>query len=152
MNKTKSVILVLAVVFVMTGLVSAQAQGAVKQQPQEKRGKIFKELNLTPQQEKKLDENRKSQRQEMKRLFSLMLDKQDKLEAAFKNPKVTKASIEPLVKEIKSLQAQLIDNRISGMFAVKQILSPEQFVKFQQMAEKRREGKKKLFSGRRGEF
>ena len=56
--------------------------------------------------------------------------------ACHNQAKENQQKIEPLANEIKSLQAQLIDSRINGIFAVKEILTPEQFAKFQQMAEK----------------
>jgi Spy/CpxP family protein refolding chaperone len=62
-----------------------------------------------------------------------------------KNPAVTVASVQPLVNEIKSLQTQIIDGRISGIFAVKEILTPEQFAKFQQTTEKWQKNKKGRF-------
>jgi Spy/CpxP family protein refolding chaperone len=138
MKNTKSAIIGLAVVFLTSGLVYAQPQGANQQDSYAKKGGIFKELNLTQEQQTKLAENRKAQRQEMITLRSTIKDKQTKLQQELKDPAVTKAAVTPLVNDIKSLQAQLIDNRINGIFAVKEILTPEQFAKFQQMAEKHR--------------
>jgi Spy/CpxP family protein refolding chaperone len=62
-----------------------------------------------------------------------------------KDPAVTRAKVEPLVNEIKSLQGQLIDQRIGGIFAVKEILTPEQIAQFNQLMEKRKEGRQGRF-------
>lgn len=102
---------------------------------------IYKQLNLTPEQQKKLEDNRKAQREEATQLRTAMRAKEKELQLALKDPAVTRAKVEPLVNEIKSLQGQLIDQRVSGIFAVKQILTPEQIAKFDQLMEKRKDGK-----------
>jgi len=142
MNKTKSIIIGLAVVFVAVSAAYAQPQGGYQQRGDKQKEHILKELNLTPEQQQKLEENRKAQRQEIEKLSVALKEKQAKLKEALKNPAVTKVTVEPLANEMKSLQAQLVDHRINGIFAVKEILTPEQFVKFQQMIEKSGEGRK----------
>jgi Spy/CpxP family protein refolding chaperone len=149
MKKIKTIIVGLTVVFLMASMVYAQTQGESRQRGDGQRGRIFKELNLTQEQEKKLEENRGVQREELMKLRMAIKEKQTKLQEELKNPALTRATVEPLVSEIKSLQAQLIDHRISGIFAVKEILTPEQFAKFQQMTEKRQENRKERFQNRR---
>jgi Spy/CpxP family protein refolding chaperone len=107
---------------------------------------FLKELNLTPEQQKKLEENRKVQAEKTSQLRTATWEKEKELQQVLKDPAVTKAKVEPLVNEIKSLQAQLIDQRVSGIFAVKEILSPEQIAKFNQLMEKRKEGRKGRFN------
>jgi len=145
MKKAKSIIIVLAVVFVTVSAAYAQPQGGYQQRDDKQKEHIFKELNLTPEQLKKLEENRKAQRQEVEKLFSALKEKQARLQETLKNPAVTRAIVDPLANEIKSLQAQLIDHRIGGIFAVKEILTPGQFAKFQQMMEKPGEVRKRRF-------
>jgi Spy/CpxP family protein refolding chaperone len=146
MKKTKLIIIGLAVVFLTTSTVYAQMSGQKQKPPDEYRGRIAKELNLTQEQQVKLEANRKAQRQEVTKLLTAIKEKQAKLGEELKKPGVTRASIQALVNEIKSLQAQLIDSRINGILAVKQILSPEQFDKFGQMTEKRQQNHKGRFS------
>lgn len=145
MKKIKSIIIGLAIVFLMVSAVYAQIQCEHKQRGEGQRGGVFKELKLTPEQQKKLEENRKAQREEITKLRMAIKEKQQKLQEELKNPVVTKAAVEPIVNEIKSLQAQLIDHRISGIFAVKEILTPEQFAKFQQMTGRWQENRKEYF-------
>ncbi|MCX5656811.1 MAG: periplasmic heavy metal sensor [Candidatus Omnitrophica bacterium] len=148
MKNIKSIIIGLVVVFSMVSMVYAQTKGESRQHGDKQKGRVFKELNLTPEQEKKLEENRKAQGEEMTKLHMAIKEKQAKLQEELKNPLVTRATIEPLVNEIKFLQAELIDRRIGGIFAVKEILTPEQFSRFQQMTEKRQEDRKKHFKYR----
>ena len=136
MKKTKLIIIGLAVVFLATSTVYAQMPGHRQKPADESRGRMAKELNLTQEQQVKLEANRKAQRQEVNKLLTAIKEKQAKLAEELKKPGVTRAAIKPLENEIKSLQAKLIDSRINGILAVKQILSPEQFSKFGQMTEK----------------
>ena len=145
MKKIKSIIIGLAVVILAVSAVYAKTESEGQQRGGEHKGRIVRELNLTPEQEKRLTENRKMQREEITKLRTAMKEKQEKLQEALKNPAVTRGAVEPLANEIKSLQAQLIDHRIGGIFAVKEILTPEQFAKFQQMTEKRQENGKGVF-------
>ena len=137
-------------VFLMVSAGYAETQSECQQRGDRHKGRIFKELNLTQEQQKKLEENQKAQREEMTKLRSAIKEKQAKLQEELKNIAVTRAAVEPLVNEIKSLQAQLIELRIKGIFTVKKILTPEQFAKFQQMMEKRGEGRKGRFKNWHG--
>jgi len=101
---------------------------------------MTKDLNLTPQQQQKLRDNRKAQRERMLQLVNQMKEKQQILRQELKKPSVTKASLTPILAEIKSLQAQLIDSRVEGILAVKEILTPEQFAKFQEATTHRQKG------------
>jgi Spy/CpxP family protein refolding chaperone len=159
MQKTRLVIIGLAGVFMMVSTVCAQPQGEHQLRGAKQRESISKELNLTPEQQKKLDQNRNAQRQEIEKLVAALKEKQVKLKETLQNPVVTKDTVQPLANEIKNLQSELVDNRIGGIIAVKEILTPEQFVKFQQIMEKQKKdmqerfGKlyeKKKFAGRDG--
>ncbi len=142
MRKMRVMVTVLAVVIFAAGSVYAQEQQKSQKRGEGEKGKIFKELKLTPEQEKKLEDNRKAQQEEMLKLREAVKANHEKLQAKLKDPAVTRGAIEPLVSEIKSLQAKLIDHRINGIFAVKAILTPEQFAKFNQIMEKQLKGRK----------
>jgi len=102
---------------------------------------VFKALHLTPEQQSKLQENRKMQRQKMEQLHIAIADRQKQLRESLSQPAATKESVAPLVNEINALQAQMTQNRVDGIMVVKQILTPEQFTQFQQLMEKRWQGK-----------
>ena len=154
MKKTRLVMIGLAVSFFTVSSVYAQEQMIGRHAQTQSVGKpdgarlkegIYKELNLTPEQQKKLEENRKAQREKTSQLRTTMMEKEKQLQQALKDSGVTRVKVEPLVNEIKSLQAQLIDQRVSGIFAVKDILTPEQISKLNQLMEKRKEGRKGRF-------
>jgi len=149
MNQTKMMIISLAAVFLAISFSHAQAQGRGEDKPfGQRQHQMTAELGLTVQQQEKLEVNRKAQRQEFTRLMAAIREKQERLQNDLKDPQVTRAKLHALIAEIKYLQARLIDQRISGIFAVKEILTPEQFIKFQEMTEKSIKGRKGRFQDR----
>jgi Spy/CpxP family protein refolding chaperone len=146
MRKTKLILIGLIAAFLALNTLPALAQGERgKRGGEGYKERLAKELNLTQVQETKLAENRKAQRAEMQKLGEAIRQKHEQLSQALKDQNVTMATVQPLVNEIKSLQAQLTDIRINGIFAVKAILTPEQFAKFQQITEKQQKNRKGHF-------
>ena len=142
MKRIKVLVVGFAIVFFTLSAAYAQGQGKYHQGGQGDKESIFKELNLTPEQKQKLEDNRKAQREEMAKLREAIKEKRLKLQEKLNDPAVTRSSVEPLISEIKIIQAELIDHRINGIFAVKAILTPEQFAKFNQLMEKQMKSKK----------
>ena len=121
--------------------------GEAKEAWRKPRGEgIFKELNLSPEQQQKLKDNRNAHKEKMKQIISALKEQHKKLTAEMAKAQVTRQSLEPIAQEIKSLQAQLVDLRIENMLALKAILTPEQYQKFNELVSKRRE---KIMSQRR---
>jgi len=136
--------------FLVVNLVYAQGDSEIKAvsgtRYKDGRGqRMEKDLNLTPQQQQKLRDNRKAQRERMSQLLNQMKEKQQILRQELKKPSVTKASLAPILAEIKSLQAQLINSRVDGILAVKEILTPEQFAKFQEVTAHGQKGMRERF-------
>jgi periplasmic protein CpxP/Spy len=137
MNKrTRVTVIGLVIVFLALSGAYAQGQEKYHQGEQGKKEGLFKELNLTPEQHKKLEDNRKARYQEMQELRGALKAAHEKLQGKLNNPAVTRATVEPEVKEINSLQRKMLNNRIDGILAVKAILTPEQFAKFNEIMEK----------------
>jgi Spy/CpxP family protein refolding chaperone len=150
MKRTKVAVIGLAIVFVAVSGAYAQGQEKPRQGGQEKKDAIYQELGVTPEQEKKLEDNRIAQHQEGLNLREAMRVNHEKLRVKLNDPAVTRAAIEPLVKEMKSLQMKVIDHSMNGIFTVKSILTPEQFVKFNEIMEKRQKDKKGRSEGGQG--
>ncbi len=146
MKRAKLIIVSLAAIFLASSFSQAQAQ---EQGQNESLGqhqyRMFSELGLSVEQQEKLEVNRKAQRQGFAKLMQAMREQREKLQNQLKDPKVTLAKLQPLIAEIKSLQGRLIDQRISSIFAVKEILTPEQFIKFQEKIQKMHKGRKGRF-------
>lgn len=136
--KTKFVLIAAAVV--MVTVISGNAFAWESCSASEKRDKrqsikesIARELSLTAEQEKRLEDARVSGRKEMEDIKSAVKVKKDALRDALAKPGVVRKDIEPIAGEIKALEAAMADKRIDGIFKVKEILTPEQFTKLQAM-------------------
>jgi len=101
-----------------------------------------KELKLTPDQKAKLEMNRQAQDEKMKATRSAIKEKHRQLSDALKDPACTRQDVSGIINDIKALQGQMIDGRLDGIFAVKGILTSEQFAKFQDHMAKQREERK----------
>jgi Spy/CpxP family protein refolding chaperone len=97
---------------------------------------IFKDLNLTVQQTKMLEENKNENKAEVEALFSQMKQKEAAMREELQKPKLDMTKITKINGELKKLQAEMIDGRLEGILAVRKILSPEQFKKFTQKMER----------------
>jgi Spy/CpxP family protein refolding chaperone len=156
MREIKTLVISLAVITIVMGVSYAkdqsvdQSQNQGKEQwqkrHQQEQESMFKELNLTEEQKIKLAENRKTQQEQMKSLRAQMKEQYEKLAAALKAQGATRSSVQTVAEQLKVVQAQLINNRIEGIFAVKEILTPEQFTKFQAIMAEKYEKMKKNFS------
>jgi len=105
---------------------------------------ITRELNLSADQQARLEQEKTANREAMKTLGSALKEKKRELQEAIAKPGTTREQVEPILAEIKKLQADMADKRVDGIFAVKNILGPEQFAKLQSMKEKKmQEGHKK---------
>jgi len=93
-------------------------------------GKIFEKLNLTPEQETKIREFQKSERQSAKAIHSDMEKKREALKVELDKPVSDQAKIKTLVAEMKDIHGKLIEQRVNGALKMKEILTPEQFAKF----------------------
>ena len=138
MKSAKGLVLVAILVFLGAGSaypVSAD-YGDWQEKMEKKRERIFKELNLTAEQTEKLAQNRKEQTQRLKALHDALKEKRAELKKILQDPQVVREKVTPIANDIKSLQSQLIDLRIEGIFKVKEILTPEQFSRFQELTAK----------------
>ena len=149
MKKTMIVMAVVVAVVFIAGSVFAwggcETHGKGSKECSNKE-EMNKELGLTTEQSKQLETGRQSHRAEVKILHDAMKVKKEELKAAIVKPGATRAQVELIANELKALQARMTDKRIDGIFAVKAILTPEQFAKLETMKEKnvnKRQGKHK---------
>ncbi|MCM8799039.1 MAG: periplasmic heavy metal sensor [Candidatus Omnitrophica bacterium] len=105
--------------------------------------RLAKKLNLSEEQEKKLEENREKQHKIMSELFKALREEQEKLHQELGKSELKREKVQPLLENIKSLQGKILEQKIEGIFAIKEILTPEQFTKFQEMTQKRMKHKGK---------
>jgi len=145
--KLKKIIAVLAVLgFMATGsVVYAESEGDCpaggKCLGQGEDQGFFKELNLTAEQKTKLKAQRES-KESNKALREQLKTKMQTLHETIAKPGTTRADVNGLVVEVTALKGQMFAQRIDGIFAMKEVLTPAQFAKMQDhRKEKMKEGK-----------
>ena len=148
MNKIRTILIGVAIVILAVNTVYALGGDDSKSGDKKDRGGIFKELNLTEEQQQKMKQNRADQRQQTEDLFKSVKEERARLQQALQDPSVTKNKVEPIVAKIKSLEGEIVDNRVSGIFKVKEILTPEQYAKFNEIMEKHKETQQGRKEGR----
>jgi Spy/CpxP family protein refolding chaperone len=95
-------------------------------------GKEFmKELNLTPEQNEKLKAQREAKRENSKAAREQIKVKMQALHEIISKPGTKRADVDGLVNEVNTIKAQMFAQRIDGLFAMKEVLTPEQFAKMQ---------------------
>ena len=147
----KTVVAVIVVAAVVAGNAFAGTEcGSSGQRAKGSKAKdaITRELNLSADQKNRLEQERTAHREAMEALHSALKERKRELQDALARPDVTREQVAPVLTQIKKLQSDMADKRVDGIFAVKGILSPEQFAKLQSMKEKRMKGDNKKGHGK----
>ncbi|MFH1564035.1 MAG: periplasmic heavy metal sensor [Nitrospirota bacterium] len=149
----QSLIIVAVGVMISIPTISAQPPGKMGGQMMGHRKQVEKEmfqnLNLTAEQKDKIKQNRRAQQGKIEDLRDELNEKQAELRDKLSDPNVSRDGVAPIATEIKSLQAKMIDCRINGIFAVKEILTPEQYAKFLEETKEKVENRKEQRCQRR---
>jgi len=140
----QSLIMVAVGVMIIVPTVSAQppAPGLMMGHRKQVEKDMFQKLNLTAEQKTKIKQNRREQQGKIEDLMEALQEKQAALRDTLSSSNVSRENVAPIATEVKSLQAKLIDCRIDGIFAVKEILTPEQYAKFQEELKGKKEARK----------
>lgn len=146
----RSGILALCSLFIAAGLSAEPSpsgdKGSWEERHEEKIKAMHEKLGLTPAQEKALKAHRESHREEGKKLWQEVRGKRESLRQELQKNPVDEPKVRALHDELKALDAKQADHRFAGVLAVRKILTPEQFKKFQDLMEENR----KSGEGRRG--
>ena len=100
---------------------------------------VFKDLNLTEEQKKLLEDNKAKNRSEMKAAFDEMKKKRDEMRQELQKEKLDMGKVTQITNDIKKLESEMSDRRLQSILEVRRILSPEQFKKFMSKMEERKE-------------
>ena len=107
---------------------------------------MFKDLKLTADQEKQMQSLFERQRTEEKKDFEKIKELQGKLDVEFLKDRPDESRIGSIANDIKQIQTKLLDKHFDRLFALRKILTPEQFKKF---IEKGRKMRSKMDGGPR---
>lgn len=112
------------------------------------RHRFIDDFGLSDIQKKSLEENRNRSKKQIELLHKQMRDKMELIKREFEKDKFNPSVVRHINEDIKIIQARMMDERISSMLAVRNILTSEQFKKFAvkmgEMGDK--------FRGRKDEF
>lgn len=88
-------------------------------------------LNLSAEQNEKIKTLRQNQRQQMMEMRQSLKEARTKLKEHLDKSEATRATIAPLAADVKNILAKMVDQRVEGIFAIKSILTPDQFSQLQ---------------------
>lgn len=130
---------------------SSGDEGPGKRSGWHRRGpeEFFKGLDLTPEQKEKLKAQRESKKESMRALREQMKTKMQALHETISKPETKRADVDGLLGEVNALKGQMFSQMIDGVFAMKEVLTPEQFAKMQ--AKRQEQMKKKHHGGPDGD-
>lgn len=112
---------------------------------------LMEKLGLTEEQQEALREQREGHREKIRSLMETLRDKKAQLRVELEKEEVDKEKIDSLINEIKPLLGGQIELRVEGALAMKEILTPEQYKKFQEFAKKKRKrGQRRKGFGNKG--
>jgi len=137
MTKLKRVLLVVLGLCIFTGLPLGHAQNIPGKEESSQKAhfgqrmqEIFSQLNLTEDQKKQLEANKKEHRAKMENAHQEMKIDKEALKNELMKPYLDMPRVKALHKQIKTLLSQMEDCKLNSILAVRGILSPEQFSKF----------------------
>lgn len=131
----KSLILIVALILSLPLISAEKTKGA------ESQNSIFKSLNLTPEQQSKLKEIRAEKMPMMGEGREEFKDLQTKLHDKLKSD-ASESEVQALFDELHQKKTERMKEHFSHMLKIRAILTPEQRVKFYDLREKRKMGRK----------
>ncbi len=103
---------------------------------------MYKQLGLTPGQDKQLKDHRDRHRSQMDTLRKEIKVKREQLGEELQKTDFDIRKVHQVHGDLKSLKARMEDNRLEGILEVRKILTPEQFNKFMKLKEERTSNKR----------
>ncbi|HEX3036753.1 MAG TPA: periplasmic heavy metal sensor [Thermodesulfobacteriota bacterium] len=101
-----------------------------------KNQKIVDELELTNRQVDRIEEIFSSHKSKMLELHSKLRKKDEELSKKARNPNSTREEILQLTDEVENIKGELRDIRVDMLLRIRDVLSPQQRAKLQEIQEK----------------
>lgn len=119
---------------------------------EEKVNQMYDKLDLSEEQRQALKEHKQGHREEMKSLKSEIQAKREALQAEMQKGDFSADKVKAINDELKTLQNKMSDQRLEGILEVREILTPEQFSKFNELKESHHDQRKNDGDERQGPF
>lgn len=121
----------------------------MREEMRAKMQEVFKQLNLSPEQEEQLQAHRKNHRGQTGEFRESLRAKRETLRNELQKEELNMGEIYKIHDELKGLHSKKADHRLEGILEVRKILTAEQFRKFcelrKEMRSMKRNGKRKEF-------
>lgn len=132
----------LMAVFLLCGLtalpvVAQPHSGRGFERLEERKGRLIEELNLSPQQQQQLEAIRRQRRAELENLKQRMQQLRQEMDQLLSS-NAPEASLRAKFAEIQAVKQKMAEVRFEQMLATREVLTPEQRVKFRELASQRR--------------
>lgn len=95
-------------------------------------------LNLTEDQKQKLNDIRTKQKEGMKASFEQMKPHHEALDQEIIKPSPDMNKINELQNQLKTIQSQMVDNKLNSRLEIKKVLNHEQFAGFMALERERK--------------
>lgn len=120
-----------SVIYAASSIPADKQKDAFVKKMDAKQQEIYKELGLSDEQKKLLEENRNKHREQTKALFTEMRQKMASLRQELEKSELNMQAIYQTNNDLKQLSAQMLDNRLERILEIRKILTPEQFKKIE---------------------
>ena len=129
-----------------------QQKEAVREKADVLQRELYQDLGLTNEQKKLLEENKNKHREQARAIFTQIHQKMDTLRQELEKNELNMQVIYQTNNELKQLETRMLDDRLEHILEVRKILTPEQFKKFGDKMNERREYFKNKRERNREEF
>ena len=151
-NCIKATLVIITLVLFSPSVVHAgwftEKKGNYEAKKKDRIEKFAKELGLTQKQQDQLKAQKEDGKAAMEDIRTKMQQKRKELKAELEKDVVDNAKIDSIINDTTALTTQMLRNKVNQMLATKQILTPEQFKKFQEKMEEKKEHMKKSRGGK----
>jgi Spy/CpxP family protein refolding chaperone len=147
--------IMLSLLFVLTPQAFAEKnydKGYDKEDWEEKVNKMHHELGLSDDQREALKSHKEEHREDMKALREQLSVKREALREEMQKDDFDAGRVRMINDEIKRLTNEMADHRLEGILEVREILTPEQYSRFQEMKESRKDDWKERREDRGGKL
>ena len=103
---------------------------AVREKMRTQMLKIFKQLNLSEEQEKQLEAHRNKHREEAGEFRKSIQAEKEEMRNELQQQELNMEKINKIHSDLKGLYSQKADHRLNGILEVRKMLTPEQFKRF----------------------
>ena len=104
---------------------------------------LIDKLDVTDEQKETLTVQREEHWKKMKELREAMNENRQALREELLKDDYSKAAVKKTVSEMKDVQGEMIEQRVDHFLQMKEVLTPEQYRKFTELAEKKHQKAKK---------